>query len=242
MIECQADLFPIRAKNCARANWLRWALCLAPARLAIVCLPHYLDKVGHGCGLATMGSKDLLNFLIAFSAMGATIWWDRITVALVGWVLGTVLALAGIAFSVWPRPDITIVDAVDPQSPFPASVSLKNGFLPLRDISIFLQVCEAADTSGRGKIISGDGCKTPYRRGGVTTPQWQGRALATDETWVIPLGANLPFLFNVGTADVRIAIRYRIPVLTDQLLAVRRARINIHPITRQMTWHLVPND
>ncbi len=109
-------------------------------------------------------------------------------------------ASAVIAFL--PRMQIDAAEAVDPQSPLPSSITITNGLLPLKDVSIFVRIGAATSSEGTGKITGF------HSAGGITTPQWQNRQLATDEKWAVPMGTNVPFIFNVGTADVVVAVTY----------------------------------
>src|SRR4051794_27592397 len=77
---------------------------------------------------------------------------------LVNWLVGTGLAVAGVIFALWPRLQIDMSDGFDPLSPFPASVTITNGFLPLDPVSIFIRPCSVSSSAGNSRITGSSNC------------------------------------------------------------------------------------
>jgi len=127
----------------------------------------------------------------------------------VNWLLATALAGAGIIFALWPRLQIDMSDGFDPVSPFPASVTITNGFLPLDHVSIFIRPCSVLSSQGNSRIIGSSNCsRADTGGGGITRPEWREKHLAPDERWNVPLGRTVPLTFDTGEADMLLVITY----------------------------------
>lgn len=138
-----------------------------------------------------------------------------------GWAIATVGLLASIA-AFLPRVQIEFSETVQASSPFPYSVTLTNGLVPLANTSVSIRPCLIVSPDQRGKIIGS--CKGT---GGITMPGWQGHYLATDEKWTIPLGRNVPFRFDADEGDVIIVVTYWSSMLPRFLREIP-ARFVIH--------------
>jgi hypothetical protein len=119
------------------------------------------------------------------------------------------LAILGILFALWPRIMVDFSDLYDAESPFPASVTISNQFLPLDDVSLFIRPCTLRSDSGFSFIGSSDCTRGNVGAGGVTTPDWQKRYhLQSDDKWTIPLGRNVRFFATVTSGDTLIVVTY----------------------------------
>ena len=93
--------------------------------------------------------------------------------------------------------------------PFPASVTITNGFLPLDHVSIFIRPCSVLSSQGNSRIVGSSNCsRANTGGGGITRPEWREKHLALDERWNVPLGRTVPFTFDTGEADILLVITY----------------------------------
>jgi hypothetical protein len=138
-------------------------------------------------------------------------WWKRhwkATLASVG-AIAAVISFASSLVTFFPRLQIDVSEQFDSRSPLPASVIIRNQFLPLDEVSFLVRICRATDISGQAHIIGLKSCTgASAGGGGITMPAWQGHRLQTDEPWAILLGSNVPFFFNAGESDVRLVVKY----------------------------------
>jgi hypothetical protein len=130
-----------------------------------------------------------------------------------------------------PRLQIDVPEiAVEPSSPFPSSISITNGLVPLEDVTLLVRLCRVMNAAG-GQVVGRKSCDGPSSgAGGITTPAWQKHRLAMDEKWVVPMGANVPFYVEPATADISIVVKYW-PWLLPRLwfdLMEKEARLVIH--------------
>jgi hypothetical protein len=153
----------------------------------------------------------------------------KFVVGSIGFLVAAIGLLSAVTSFV-PRPQIDVSEVVEPSSPFPSSITITNGFVPLENISIFVRLCRVTNAAG-GQIIGRKSCDGPSSgAGGITTPEWQKHRLTTDEKWVVPMGANVPFYADPVTADISIIVKYW-PWLLPRLwfdLMEKEVRLVIH--------------
>jgi hypothetical protein len=134
--------------------------------------------------------------------------WRKYIVAVVVFFTG-VIGLASAVVTFLPRLQIDVSQEVQSGSPFPASMTITNGLLPLDQVSIYVRICSALSSDLGGTILGRKTCRGPSGgSGGVTTPAWQNHHLMTDEKWIVPMGRNVPFASGVIAADISIAVTY----------------------------------
>jgi hypothetical protein len=117
------------------------------------------------------------------------------------------ISFASAVYAFAPRLQIDVPESAEPLRPFPSSVTITNGMLPLDRVSVFVRICRATTPDRSGKIV-GSCSEASTGGGGITMPDWQNHRLGMDEKWTIPMGGNVPFIFEVGPADVLIVATY----------------------------------
>jgi hypothetical protein len=197
--------------------------------------------------MSVLTYKDIFNLIIAVTIMSLTICWNEISLKRLLWTVFTMLlTVVGLAAAFWPRLQIEATEQVDSLSPLPLSVTLTNGIMPLDQVSVFVRICQARNDTG-GRIVgrASSSCDGPSRRGGITTPAWQNHYLQVDDKWVIPMGRNVPFSFNVTEADISVVVRYWLPFIPrlDFDLFEKEARFRIFKkVDGERVWIRIPVD
>jgi hypothetical protein len=116
-----------------------------------------------------------------------------------------IIGITALVIALWPRIQVDFSEVYEADSPFPASVTISNQFLPLHDVELFVRFCNQDAFQGL-TIEGGSDCtRSNTGRGGFRMGDWTSQ-LARDDKWTVPLGRNVQV--TMPARDVLFVIKY----------------------------------
>jgi len=166
---------------------------------------------------------------------------SKVLALLVG--ISVLLGIASGMLALLPSLQIEVNGQFEPGYPFPASITIINGIIPIGDVSVFVRICSAMDTGLSGVIVS-DQCSA--LAGGITMASWQDHRWGRNGKWTVLMGRNVPFQFDPLAADISLAVKYwpwLLPRMESWRLFEQTQRLKIHEQPDgQRIWVLWPED
>lgn len=160
------------------------------------------------------------------------------------WLLAIATLIGGLAavLTFLPRPSVSATDPVDANNPFSSAFTItNNSFVPLRDVSVRLQL--GSVKIGTVEIKGGplfDG-----KHGGIfTTDDWQNHDLAVDEQFTIsPMQVFSRFTFpkdsEFRSGSIAVQIQYK-----PWLIPLHRSKsFGFHAVRQtngKFYWYAIP--